>query len=429
MTGWLRGSWRQFEHGAANKVAAVRSEARLLSARATCVQQALDLSEGLAAAQVLRDFRDLELKQVVGSIFAVLRECVTVMLASTGGGALIGGVAGAFAGGVGAVPGVALGATLGAQLGELILVLMGLKALTEYIVQDMPEISRSYWHGIQEAWLAARLTPLPQQPVHIDQPALRHAAETIARAHAAMLVLLLTGIVAYLAKGRGTTGDLAKSVRGSKLGPGFAKWLIKNEGRLRAEPRLRVRQTIKEPGKPSGGPTDGLPRQSNATRRGGSNPDKKFSTANKSEAHPPVRNYGNIPESITTSSGSVIKPTPGKTTTVLGRYNQDMDEIINGNLSYPKTTDFGAKPGGYNVLNVPDSMFAGRTPEQFWTDVNKPFLDSAIERGDPIYIATTPDATTLLNADGSPTGFGREMEYLATKGYSYDPSTGLMARP
>lgn len=253
MTGWLRGSWRQFEHGAANKVAAVRNEARLLSARATCLQQALDLSEGLAAAQVLRDFRDLELKQVIGPILAVLRECVTVMLASTGGGALIGGVAGAFAGGVGAVPGVALGATLGAQLGELILLLMGLKALTEYIVQNMPEISRSYWHGIREAWLAARLTPLPQQPVHVDQPALRHAADTLARAHIAMLVLLLTGIVAYLAKGRGSIGDLAKSVRGSKLGPGFAEWMVGNEGRLKAEPRLRsttLKASEKQPSQP-----------------------------------------------------------------------------------------------------------------------------------------------------------------------------------
>ncbi|MGB3269260.1 MAG: DUF6861 domain-containing protein [Rhodanobacter sp.] len=42
---------------------------------------------------------------------------------------------------------------------------MGLKALAEYVVNDMPGIARDYWAGIHQAWQAATAPPLPQQRI------------------------------------------------------------------------------------------------------------------------------------------------------------------------------------------------------------------------------------------------------------------------
>lgn len=242
-TGGMLDSWQQLERWADRHTSGIRGKARLVSARADSVRQAIRLSEGLAVYWILRDFRDLNLQGVVNDIVEVLRQCLIVMLTTTGGGALIGGIAGGIGGvGVGAVPGVVIGAGAGAQVGEWILIAMGLKALAEYVVNDMPGIARDYWAGIHQAWQAAAPPSLPQQPARIDPLAVHHAAEKIARAHVAVFVLLLMGIVAYLAKGSGSMTELAQSVRGSKVGPRFAEWMVRNEGRLKVEPRLRVQE-------------------------------------------------------------------------------------------------------------------------------------------------------------------------------------------
>lgn len=431
MDGTVQGRWRRLEHQVSSRIASARGEARLLLARTECLQRAVRLSEGVAVRDILREFADLDLGQVVGEVVAVLRECLIVMITTTGTGALIGGVAGGLGGaGVGAVPGAALGATAGAQLGEWILAFMGLKALATYIVAEMPRIARLYWRGIQEAWMAARPSSLPQQSVHEDNAAIGRAAESIARGHVAMFVLLLAGIVAYLSKGKGSAGALAKSVERSRLGPKFAQWLVKNESRLKADGRLRLREAEEV----SGGALDTAKDASTApTRRRPVASSHSQNRAPVSDGTPiksaRVTRFGNVPDGVSTSSKVVIHPTAGKTTTVLGSYSSDMDGIINGQLAYPKTTDFGPKPGGFNVLNVPDSMWKSRSAEQFWNQVNAPFLDAAIGRGDPIYVATTPEASVLVRGDGSLTGFGREMEYLAKNGYTYDPATGLMTKP
>ena len=262
-TGGMLDSWQQLERWADRHTAGIRGKAKLVSARADSVRQAIRLSEGLAVYWILRDFRDLNLQGVVNDIVEVLRQCLIVMLTTTGGGALIGGIAGGIGGvGAGAVPGVVVGAGAGAQVGEWILIAMGLKALAEYVVNDMPGIARDYWAGIHQAWQAVTAPPLPQQPIRIDQLALHHAAEKIARAHVAVFVLLLMGIVAYLAKGRGSMRELAESVRGSKVGPRFAEWMVRNEGKIKAEPRLRskIADAPQEPTAPA-------TTRSNPTRR------------------------------------------------------------------------------------------------------------------------------------------------------------------
>jgi hypothetical protein len=128
-----------------------------------------------------------------------------------------------------------------------------------------------------------------------------------------------------------------------------------------------------------------------------------------------------------TTNGAIVKANPKKTTTILGNYNKDMKRIINDELKVPKNTDFGPKKGGFNVLNVPDDMY--KNADQFWGEVNKPFLDKVIERGDDILIATDPTkADVLYRSDGKLTGFGREIEHLYKKGYTYNPSTKMMEK-
>ena len=126
----------------------------------------------------------------------------------------------------------------------------------------------------------------------------------------------------------------------------------------------------------------------------------------------------------TSTSGVKLVADPNKTTTVLGNYGQDMQHILS-ELGYPKTLDFGAKNGGFNVLNTPDSLYT--SPTQFWNDYNKPFLDAAIERGDNFPLATAPTPNVLINESGL-TGFGREIEYLQSHGYTYDAATSSMVK-
>lgn len=105
-TGGMLDSWQQLERWADRHTAGIRGKARLVSARADSVRQAIRLSEGLAVYWILRDFCDLNLQGVVNDIVEVLRQCLIVMLTTTGGGALIGGIAGGIGGvGAGAVPG------------------------------------------------------------------------------------------------------------------------------------------------------------------------------------------------------------------------------------------------------------------------------------------------------------------------------------
>lgn len=136
--------------------------------------------------------------------------------------------------------------------------------------------------------------------------------------------------------------------------------------------------------------------------------------------------FGRVPNQVTTSSGVIFYPNPNRTTTILGSYQKDMNDIINNQLEYPKTTDFGEKKGAFNVLNVPDDMY--KNPEQFWNEVNRPFLDEAISRGDDIALATRPTADVLFKADNSVTGYGREIKHLSEAGYEFDPRTGYMTK-
>ena len=131
-----------------------------------------------------------------------------------------------------------------------------------------------------------------------------------------------------------------------------------------------------------------------------------------------------------TSNGLKLEATSGKTTTVLGTFKSDTGSIIDklGNI---KSLDFGPRDGGFNLLNTPDELY--KSPEQFWNEYNRPWLDNVIERGDIVKIATEPTYNNLYrinNVTGETelTGFGREFEYLKSHDYTFDPVTKSMIK-
>ena len=117
-----------------------------------------------------------------------------------------------------------------------------------------------------------------------------------------------------------------------------------------------------------------------------------------------------------------------------------------GNL---KNSNFDAKEGGFNVLNIPENYYAAN-PDKFWDDYNKPFLDEAIKRGDNIVLATNPFEINkiFINTDRLPEitninrlsrqlliedisnlkGFGKELKYLFENGYSYDATKSIFIK-
>ncbi|WP_205027770.1 hypothetical protein [Anaerosacchariphilus polymeriproducens] len=140
-----------------------------------------------------------------------------------------------------------------------------------------------------------------------------------------------------------------------------------------------------------------------------------------------IRVKDNIGLNHKTTSGCELSTTMDKTTTILGNYNLDTGPIIS-ELKYPKTSDFGARAGYFNLLNTPDNSF--ETPRQFWEEYNRPWLDLVIQRKDIIKLATFPENKYLIRINDygkyELSGFGKEYTYLRKNNYYYDISTNSM---
>ena len=81
--------------------------------------------------------------------------------------------------------------------------------------------------------------------------------------------------------------------------------------------------------------------------------------------------------------------------------------------------NFGPKPGGFNVFYIAGA--AGADPRRFWLEVNRPWLDAALARGDIIILATKPEMNVLSRLNNQTgkhelTGFGREYLHLRKNG-------------
>tara|TARA_R110000796_G_scaffold252640_2_gene389921 strand:- start:186238 stop:188277 length:2040 start_codon:yes stop_codon:yes gene_type:complete len=129
-----------------------------------------------------------------------------------------------------------------------------------------------------------------------------------------------------------------------------------------------------------------------------------------------------------TGFGGKIVTNPNKTTTVVGKWADPSGggtrEIIESGLSKS-----GTNIGGINALNVNTD---GLSSSQIWNDVNKPWLEAAIARGDAIRAVSNPNISSNLVNPTTFNGlsyFGMEHEYLVnTAKYTYNPVTKLYTR-
>ncbi|MGO3183427.1 MAG: hypothetical protein ACTIJ9_11400 [Aequorivita sp.] len=122
------------------------------------------------------------------------------------------------------------------------------------------------------------------------------------------------------------------------------------------------------------------------------------------------------------SSGAQLVGNPEKTTTILGRWVGDMENIKPSML--PKEMNVGTafgevaeNPGGFNFLDVPQKLY---DPDTFFELYNKPWLDAAINRGDDIILATKPifKGRVIDVKTGNLIGaYAEELQYLVRQNY------------
>ncbi|WP_298894086.1 hypothetical protein [uncultured Psychroserpens sp.] len=154
-----------------------------------------------------------------------------------------------------------------------------------------------------------------------------------------------------------------------------------------------------------------------------------------------ARIYNNILTFKYTGFGGDIVTKPNKTTTVIGKWVDNVDgggtsKVINSGLSKS-----GENVGGINALSFDGS---GMTEAQQWL-VNQQWLDDAIVRGDDIRVISNPLENinkfkvntngqfvnsigdvipeSELTSQGVLSFFGKEIEHLENAGYVYDVIT------
>jgi hypothetical protein len=228
--------------------------------RGEAVLEAYEKARLLAPAAVVKK-TGYELGQLLKGLLPGLLQTLIILAATTALGAVAGGVIGFFFGGVWAAPGAVIGGEIGLDIGTAVLSWLGLAFLAAVIVQGFGELWAILSAGIKRAW-AAPESPEKQYPHEIDG-----AANELADAVGIFVLLILKGIVAWvfgkagiratkgaLAAGRAvSTGGsdvaaaeavaaLAKQLRASKLGSGFADWVEQNWSRLKDDSRLRFRE-------------------------------------------------------------------------------------------------------------------------------------------------------------------------------------------
>lgn len=170
---------------------------------------------------------------LAGLLPALLQLCIVQALA-TAIGAGIGAGLGALVFGAGAIPGAAVGAEAGFDLGLTILGWLGLAFLAAAIAHSLGDVVTLLKHAVVQAWRAA--------DAHEDErrQQVRQAGQTLARAMAVLVRLILQGIVAWLLKrGIDKAPELIAELKASRLGVAFGEWVEKNLGRLVNDPKLR----------------------------------------------------------------------------------------------------------------------------------------------------------------------------------------------
>jgi len=421
------------------------------------IYKALQASRPMVGPIIVQE-TGVALGHLVEGLIPGLLMAVGVLGASTVLGTVVGGAVGAFAGGIGAAPGAALGGQLGFDIGMAALAWMGLAFIVASLGQGLPKLNQQAELGIKRAVHAMNLPP-PARPAEMLE-----ASRHFAQAQALLFKLILMGLVAWLLKkgavssaqqvgnsARAISGaskagtsveaaeagvaELVAQLRKSRLGNGFADWVEGNWRQLIENPKLRPQTAVKAVTKREAEVV--TPSQLAKMRQRESEAHSNNGSTTIARTEQKTSHTTQKPEQYRlkhkASSGVDLVSTPDKTTTILGNFRQDMKGIV-GELGNKKSTDFGPRTGDFNVLNVPDELY--KSPKQFWNEYNEPWLKNAIDRKDPILMATKPEfgSNSLLFRANDATGkmelsgFGKEYLFLRQNGYSFDAATNQMIR-
>ncbi|RMN59557.1 DUF6861 domain-containing protein [Pseudomonas savastanoi] len=234
----------------------------LIYRRVRCVRRACDLGEKEAANSILERFSELDIRSILDEMISTVADMAMIIIGSALTGATIGGGIGLLAGGIGAFPGAAAGALVGVQAGTWILGVLGLASIADFFTEGLKPIANGYIRGVSTAWNGPReRTGNPLSSFSDDSMAAQQGAWDIARSHEAVVILLLSAIVAYLTRGRGSVSVLATEMRGSERGAKLGQWMIRHEEDLKQHPDLKApepprgalsHQDTAPPNRPSG---------------------------------------------------------------------------------------------------------------------------------------------------------------------------------
>ncbi|WP_024690089.1 DUF6861 domain-containing protein [Pseudomonas tremae] len=228
----------------------------LIYRRVRCVRRACDLGEKEAANSILERFSELDIRSILDEMISTVADMAMIIIGSALTGATIGGGIGLLAGGIGAFPGAAAGALVGVQAGTWILGVLGLASIADFFTEGLKPIANGYIRGVSTAWNGPReRTGNPLSSFSDDSMAAQQGAWDIARSHEAVVILLLSAIVAYLTRGRGSVSVLATEMRGSERGAKLGQWMIRHEEDLKQHPDLKA----PEPPRGSLGPQEPPP--------------------------------------------------------------------------------------------------------------------------------------------------------------------------
>jgi hypothetical protein len=134
-----------------------------------------------------------------------------------------------------------MGTALGLKAGGWVLSVLGLSAIADFVIDGLPTIVAAYHRGVNTAWLAPPQNRLPfSHSVAQEYLAIQQAGEQIAEAHEAMVILLLSGIVAYVTRHGGAGAGLLRQMSKTPRGERLAIWVAKHEQALKRHPLLKM---------------------------------------------------------------------------------------------------------------------------------------------------------------------------------------------
>ncbi|MRV75919.1 hypothetical protein GJ700_29820 [Duganella sp. FT92W] len=210
------------------------------------VRQAIADSGELARRLLINRLSGISLDAIWPILIASCEDIALYYGGSVVAGATVGAAGGAFFGGVGAIPGAAVGATAGAQVGGWVMAALGLKSLVEGLATAIPDALHYYERGFREAWGAAPQDRPAAIQVFGDSAGgnVRQAAFEFANGHVVMVAAILTALMAYVSRGKGSKTLVLQEIRDSaRLGPKVARWIEENEQKLANHPALQSRRS------------------------------------------------------------------------------------------------------------------------------------------------------------------------------------------